>query len=1542
MKDCKYFLTYKGKELSFDNEAALDSFIRTNKLSNPDEISDILYSKGNLKEKFKDILVAHEIESKRSLEKVKEAGLIRSQNINLFEEDDTIYNDKVSVVEHIYDNYMDPFDEEAFKVHRLKQLKEEFPTKIEASLESMLEQEIDSWTYINKTGKVLDAIATIIFNRNNRLSKFKIDDKFNTAEFLQQYKPDDPNIPNTYDLEGISDEQVQEFVKQMIAIRDSINSNGTAFTQYVVESAHHPESGTFDLRGKLDLVIVRDNGTVDIYDFKTSTKFAGDLKPGMTSEWDRDKIKSTKYQLAFYKQMLNSLGIPSNKISLNIIPIHLVLDEGNPRISKSINVQNPIQVVIDSEITEHARKDIYTDLGKLVGETEVFDKTKEDISKMFPMMQLAEVTDIANIEYYEKQSIRKKNGKFFFMQYKDGKSTPVYGETVEELLPELRKQIESRKRHLTEQTLPAIRNELARRLEDYNAGALKEGQLFEHQDASLRLNLRKYFSIPGWRVLGSNEADVDKLLDLNTIVMVNDSFGTPQIDVIVLSNNDLTKRLNVGKGTSLLGKFYTDKELEVNNKIIHASMGNIEAIKGLVILNNLKSVLGDYKIGEVKVLNPAFKQAIATPMNKLRENFDLLTQKADIKNNIGADRNFLTPSEYAWTVLRFIDSPGHMRKYLEHSRVMNTMKSGIKNISKDVPFYDSQLSPKDNKLNRLEMLEKLYRYLGESEFFNQGIREDDESFDMHLFMTIANAIVDESDLYLDFYNEDVMTKFGFTYTELKNRSFVNGTYINNFDTVPIVKPIHQAYQKTLMNIRNRYVNYKRPTRKINEKLSSFINTATLNTSMFKMKNFYDQSEEGKKRFLLKDPSKDNSLSSFEKEYLEFWLETLNTERYGSWVKSGDSYKKVVDDTVRAEKIATKEWFEVPLIKGSTYSKLANGRFVKGMIENIYDSELNKRMEIDPKQAYATDKDVDNKAMMTMYNTFDLHQNKREEWLSQKEAEPHELFETHLEHILDMYVMSKITKEEYDKILPAINAATNVLKYTSFLSGQDRSAISDYVSDYLKTSVFNESLITEDMRGAFKAATLFKSVSSKFILGFNPLSAGKESLFGFYFHYSRALANSIFDKDKLGVNDLTKAYSIVWVDIAKQPFTQTLLENINWLYGMSMSERNEIPASMNYGKTDGIGRLGEKMFWANRAPDYLNRMTFLVGYMVKHGCYDAHTYNKEYDTVDYDWKKDKRFDALAKNDKSDKKKYNYQKALYDEMMRILIEEENVDIFDHKNGTTRKLTYEDQLPRAYTVKEIMSIKQESDSSFGYMDNETKMMFLKGSVGNLLYQFKTFISAKKSQYLLKRGTHDQGKMVHLTDMDGNLLYWTDKTNQDGTVDRVHTTEETDSPVVAWEGKMMEGILWSMADLFNVTDFAKMKEAWKDPIKMRNFMILFEELMIVYLIYMGLSAIFGDNYTETIANEDSFAVRNLATMIRKSQGDISPFDFGKEAISFEFPGWTWAGKVAEDLSEYITGDKTGWAVFANNAGAAQMFKKELRDANRAEMAERRRDQGK
>ena len=118
--------------------------------------------------------------------------------------------------------------------------------------------------------------------------------------------------------------------------------------------------------------------------------------------------------------------------------------------------------------------------------------------------------------------------------------------------------------------------------------------------------------------------------------------------------------------------------------------------------------------------------------------------------------------------------------------------------------------------------------------------------------------------------------------------------------------------------------------------------------------------------------------------------------------------------------------------------------------------------------------------------------------------------------------------------------------------------------------------------------------------------------------------------------------------------------------------------------------------------------------------------------------------------------------------------------------------EDIPKAYTNLETNKMIQEANTMFGYMDQSNKSMYLKKGFGIIFGQFQSYISAKKNQWFLTRDVYAEGQFVQARNDKGELLY---KKHNNGIVEV--TTEVTDDPYITWQGRVSEGIFWSILDL-------------------------------------------------------------------------------------------------------------------------------------------------
>ena len=248
---------------------------------------------------------------------------------------------------------------------------------------------------------------------------------------------------------------------------------------------------------------------------------------------------------------------------------------------------------------------------------------------------------------------------------------------------------------------------------------------------------------------------------------------------------------------------------------------------------------------------------------------------------------------------------------------------------------------------------------------------------------------------------------------------------------------------------------------------------------------------------------------------------------------------------------------------------------------------------------------------------------------------------------------------------------------------------------------------------FKQLGKIAGFARKFVtiatLGLNYKSGFKEFVISNYTLYKNAGVNTWLDKDRLSLADVNFATKFIWGDLYQQkdPDKITIAQGLNFLYGMVNNTIYESAEKQNFNAGEGF-KFSNRLMVFNKFPDFTGRMTLLVGYLHKFGALDAHTIVDDWH-IKYDWTKDKRFELYAKDKtgktipENQKEEWSRQKGNYTSRMLELINS-NYEIEDG-DGNYRVLTLNDDLPQALTTNEISAIRQESNTMFGYMDNDQK---------------------------------------------------------------------------------------------------------------------------------------------------------------------------------------------------------------------------------------------
>lgn len=606
---------------------------------------------------------------------------------------------------------------------------------------------------------------------------------------------------------------------------------------------------------------------------------------------------------------------------------------------------------------------------------------------------------------------------------------------------------------------------------------------------------------------------------MGVLMFVNDK--SKKVDLVSITSFDPSMKVNLPKGSTLLGSLYSDSAVENNPDILPATKGNIELVKLLEVANTiLQENFKDYEVDELTVVNIDSKKAVKpTTLDKLLYNYNMLRRKTGQNN---ANLHLLDP------LIKFYQVYNEIQNGISNLRSETRLSNSIKGKIKEIPKPSTDLTP-DERNNQLKQLYNLLEDLKNKFFFYEGGYTPNETLESALYSEVAKAIINLSGIEVDPYNAPKLAKwFGDVWKDGGlNRQLLNSTKLNTSDTISMFKPIKQALDSTRYNIRSRFFDYKMSVIDRYKKFKSNSSVASnryINLSEYDYKNLFDTSENGKKYFLLKDPKTDKSLTSAQKEFLEFYLKDINALRFPGQTEE-DLRKKG-------------QWLMAGIMKASTASRIANSSNIvslsRAVNANVADDLINRKNIVE-ESSIKSFTELNDDIMMEMYNIFSTSNTleARAQLVDKARKDkgrfddPMSIFETNLEIVGDTMHLAYIREREYNKILPVIQANLTILRLASFISNnKDINNTIQFITDHIKTTVFDESLISSENKQMYMIAAHVKRWASSAILGFNLKSGIKETAVSFFTLYTRALANSAFDKNQVGFKDMMSAYTTV--------------------------------------------------------------------------------------------------------------------------------------------------------------------------------------------------------------------------------------------------------------------------------------------------------------------------------------------------------------------------------------------------------------------------------
>lgn len=319
------------------------------------------------------------------------------------------------------------------------------------------------------------------------------------------------------------------------------------------------------------------------------------------------------------------------------------------------------------------------------------------------------------------------------------------------------------------------------------------------------------------------------------------------------------------------------------------------------------------------------------------------------------------------------------------------------------------------------------------------------------------------------------------------------------------------------------------------------------------------------------------------------------------------------------------------------------------------------------------------------------------------------------------------------------------------------------------------------------ATPIKYLASAAALGFNATLGIRNTLESLWKAPSKVIGKFFGTEDTFGFKDYSQAVMLMIGDVGDFTHNITLIEELNRIFRMQNMDSNRIAQELMSDKSGLLNMKDRLVFWTATAPDYFNRMSMLLAQMIHDGVWGSMQITEE--GFKYNWKKDKRFEAYANNDKSDINKYNEQRALYLYMLQEANQEKGLSL---KEG--------DDLPLPYTNQKILALKNFSDTAYGFYDHSTRPLLQKMAIGSLFTQFKSYVTAQRTNWLLKPGFYNNGEIGQLEDeKTGKPLFLKEVQNEDGETILVPTTEETGLKLIGPKQSYMEGIFYTLKEAYS-----------------------------------------------------------------------------------------------------------------------------------------------
>lgn len=1304
------------------------------------------------------------------------------------------------------------------------------------------------------------------------------------------------------------------------------------------------------ITGHIDYIVIKPNGSVEVFNIKSSHE-----SPAF---WDRAKKEKYRNEFALLSRILQYNGINTNDIRFNVIPVVLEYDEQFQNV-KGISVNKAEcyshnkGAFVMQEPMNLAAKFIASNTESIVINDASIDTVNKQLKALFPKKDIKADGITSTIEeYIDKNWVYWVQGE----QPDTGWNLTIDGTTYNIKSSEVKsknKEVVKLIRQNQEKLLNIDNGKLSARSIVNQIAEFRRFGFPKFDNDYLDQIFKPYFEHAVVQVNGKDkynylwEVVENETLNNCNIIMFRNTL-TGQVNIVTLSGLNLNQVHSFDGRTNILG-YHLDDFRGVDNQgreLMKATYGNIETMRTMFLLNEIIPQLSnDIKLGDITVVGGLGSkiQSQQYPIQLIISNFikaqEVLNKKdpdVQIKNNFATVEHIspvaLLINEF-WTILQESPNLGNTDFKSLKELISGSDTDGLQHLLNGTTIdslasaetTETQIQRLEELISKLNTILKNYISLSPDTIIQYATgRSSLANPERNKLVQGCCKLLLDANITLDRLSGII--RIAESDLSEAERLLARPQNISNTQIRIISKLLQDAIHAISNKLEPQISNFNLACLEYYEaKGYGKTRNALIGDQANVFKHLYQPGDE----LFFKNPyDLTNDLDEADRKFLKQALFEINKIRF----KNDDKfiYTSWEDKGLAAFVASNPKALWVPLEKASSSTKWSNpgksfsdfASRLKGYCKNptLFFREMYEHI-LTKEEADQIDKDIENMQAYNKFNASNTSRGRQRLFESYSKA----FFETNLQNLVIDYAYKNLQEEEMNKMLVRAKGILLQLKLTGIREDNPEKFAKtiQHIDDYLKTSVFNRSIMEESSKKIISVIQpLRKAVSAAYIAA-SPLAALRDTFGGFLSNLVRAITKYKTDID---AKDVIWAYKFVFQQGVHSAMTIDLLDKFNSKYLISNIniEQQQEGYKTNRG---GITNLGNWAYASLRMPDYLNRMVLFIAQLKHDGSIDA--YSVANGQLTYNWRADKRFNLIASNDKSNMEKYNSQKALYLSQL-MAFNKENPD-------DQLKISLETDLPDGYTYNQIEKIKDLADTIYGSYSKSTKAMYENLAIGSQFGVFSTWMNGIYDVYLgARRESSYETEKVQKEDENGNKLWFDDNGNI--------TTENTGVPYLEDIPLVVQGVLRTFGDIAKEAYYGRgyqgfVDNIWHNSMQRRNMKRVFADALVSLLLWALFKYFLTPAYNKHKKEDDGkdWLANGLIEVVYKSGFSCheefkGPFPIIQYIMTNTSPAAAkWGAKTLKDVGGFVFGDTTMGELITKSTALTRAFQDTYRMYKRA-----------